>query len=50
MNRREAVPPSAIPLALVQLIERLTPEEKREFAMALDWEELQIGKLAGQSP
>jgi hypothetical protein len=32
---------SAIPLALVQLVERLTPEEKRELALALDWEELQ---------
>ncbi|MFQ6057987.1 MAG: hypothetical protein ACE5MB_03780 [Anaerolineae bacterium] len=41
MKQKGAAPPSAIPLALVQLIKRLTPEEKREFAMALDWEELQ---------
>ena len=41
MKQKGVAPPSAIPLALVQLIERLTPEEKREFTMALNWEELQ---------
>lgn len=41
MKHRRTAEPSVIPLALAQLIERMTPEEKREFAMALDWEELQ---------
>ncbi len=41
MKQKGAVSASAIPLALVQLVERLTPEEKRELALALDWEELQ---------
>ncbi|MDH7486511.1 MAG: hypothetical protein QHJ81_09590 [Anaerolineae bacterium] len=40
MKQRETVSPSAIPLALAQLIERLTPEEKQEFALALNWQEL----------
>ena len=41
MKQKGAVSASAIPLALVQLVERLTPEEKRELVLALDWEELQ---------
>jgi len=41
VKQRGVVSSSAISLALVQLVERLTPEEKREFALALDWEELQ---------
>jgi len=41
VRQKGIVSASAIPSALVQLIERLTPEEKRELALALDWEELQ---------
>jgi len=41
VKQKGAVSASAIPLALVQLVERLTPEEKRELVLALDWEELQ---------
>ncbi len=41
MKQKEVVSASAIPLALAQLVERLTIEEKREFAQVLDWEGLQ---------
>lgn len=41
MKHEGVVSASAIPSALAQLVERLTPEEKREFALTLDWEGLQ---------
>ena len=41
MKQKGVESAATIPLALAQLVERLTLEEKREFALALDWQELQ---------
>ena len=33
--------PSAIATALIEILKRLTPEEKREFARAFNWDEFE---------
>jgi len=44
-QQKIAVPPSTIALGLAELLNRLTIEEKREFANIIDWDELQRLKV-----